>query len=41
MAGIKALRAGSVRMIADTTAVAWFVIAYLIAMTWLLSGWMQ
>jgi len=28
-------------MIPDTTAVAWLAIAYLIAMTWLVSGWMK
>jgi len=27
-------------MIADTTAVAWIAITYLIALTWLVSGWM-
>jgi len=27
-------------MIADTTAVVWIAITYLIALTWLVSGWM-
>jgi len=27
-------------MIADTSAVAWIAIIYLIALTWLVSGWM-
>jgi len=28
-------------MIADTTAVAWIIITYLIGLTWLVSGWMR
>lgn len=39
MDGVEAMGAGL--MIADTTAVAWIAITYLIALTWLVSGWMR